>query len=695
MPNKINITDDKIREIVRPLLDKAIEWNEQKSTERLKAADLYHMEPMGNERDGWSQKVASTVFDTVEWSKPDLVAIFTHPDFFNIKMADSKRADLIKKVVRYQMFRKQRGAKELRSWIHDTLLYHNGTMKTYYTEDYDLKKETYDRLSLDQMDQLTQDENINILSAVEVEEAVPGQINPELYQQAGYEPQAFESQTETFFEEVKVVRKVVKYSGPTMKCAPQWEFLIMPGQKDEEKTPLIGQMFKITLDEVRKKELLGEYRKGSYDKLKEHLDASGSRSVEIETEIEAQHAFDNLDFTTDQTGSIDNTTDAPILSANEFWAYELYLRLDIDDDKLLEPVILTMTLGDVILNLEENPYEKPVFCSSAMYEIAHRFEGKCLPLVLEADQKELTNLERIYTDASADAAYGTIITSDKTVQENWASRRPGDVVISESFRNDEFAELRVQQPGDSILKIMDTKQQGAERKVGVNSLGQGISDEDVNTATGTALLQRAGQKMQSFRARILGDTPEEIIRQFIRINQMKPPVGMVLPDGTQIPEDLFQLDEDFDIEIDVGLSPNNQIVQAQSLMQHQQWLLNFAIPQGAAGIEHAIKCQKKIGRLLDVSFDDLMYSEEEVTTIQQLQQQLQQMGQQMQQMGMQFEPMAKRLEKQTGEIIEKDEQIKGYKSLITRATARAVADDSEGRSGESPAKRGRVLSRVG
>uniref|UniRef100_A0A6M3XMF3 Putative portal protein n=1 Tax=viral metagenome TaxID=1070528 RepID=A0A6M3XMF3_9ZZZZ len=707
---KINISDEKIIEIVRPLLEKAINWNEQKSVERMKAADLYHMKKFGNERSGWSEEVASTVFDTVEWSKPDLTAIFTHPDFFSIKMSDSKRAEMIKKVVRYQMFRKQKGAKEIRAWIHDTLLYHNGTMKTYYMVDYDLKKETFERLTIDQMDQITQDENISILQATEVEEVVPGQINPQMYQGnsfggsggtgvmggggAGYQPEVLQMQTETSFENVKVVKKVIKYAGPCVKCCPQWEFLILPAQKDEEKSPLIGQMFRLTLDEVRKRELLGEYRKGSYDKLKEHLEALGSKSIEIESEIESQFTTDNLDYTTNETGSIDNTTDGPLLSANEFWAYELYLRLDIDGDKLLEPVILTMSVGDTVLNLVENPYEKPVFCSSAIYEIAHRFEGKCLPLVLESDQKELTNLQRIYTDSAADSAYGTIITGSKTLQENWNTRKPGDVVIMVDFNPEQFQELRPAPPSDSLLDIMDKKQQNAERKVGVNSLNQGINEEDVKTATGTALLQRAGQKMQSFRARVLGDVPEEIIRQFIRINQMNPPKGMVLPDGTQIPDDLFNVDEDFDIEIDVGLSPNSQAIQAQSLMQHQQWVMNFGIPNGACGIEHAIKTQKKIGRLLDVAFDELMYSEEEINTVNQLKQQLQQLQQQAQQMGMQMQPMQQRLGQQQEEIIELGEKNAGYKNLITRASRRAIEEDQAGRGGQGTDDSGRVFPRA-
>lgn len=605
---KIRIKDEEAIRIAQPLLDKAIDWQEQKSHERQKAVNLYNMAAIGGERDGYSKSVAGTVFECVEWLKPGLTEIFTHPDFFSLKMSDKDRADRLKKALRHQMFRKQRGAKEIRAWLHDTLLYHNGVFKIWYREDFDFQAKTLERITSDEFQQLEQDPHTTVSLYTEVEEF-------------GMDEAGFQ----TVYENVKATHKKMKYAGPVMQCVPAWEFFITPGSRSIDTAPLVAHRVKKSLHDIKKGELSGQYKKGSYAKLKDRME---TEHPELEEEITSLFGADELDYQ-DGDGDVDNTHDKVILSANEFWVWECYLRLDIDNDGMLEPVILTFS-GDTVLQLVENPYKRPPFRAGCIYEIPHRFEGKMMPLVLEKDQVELSNLQRILVDSAADAAYGTMVTDDPMFAQNWADRMVGDVVLSGRSAN--YESVRPDQPGKALLDAIEMREGHVERKTGVNRYNQGLDADSLNkTATGMQMIQSAGAQRQKFFARVLGDTPEAIIRDFIEINKLFPST-VTMPDEEPISPEEWDIEDDFDVSIVVGVGPQDRYAQAQQLEMHFQKIVQVFMPQGAAGMEHAIRTQSRIGKLLDSPVDDLMFDEDEFNTVQQMQQQIQQLTEQLQQM---------------------------------------------------------------
>jgi hypothetical protein len=94
---------------------------------------------------------------------------------------------------------------------------------------------------------------------------------------------------------------------------------------------------------------------------------------------------------------------------------------------------------------------------------------------------------------------------------------------------------------------------------------------------------------------------------------------------------------DSDVQIEVGVGPNDRIQKVQMLEAHFQKLAAVLIPAGAAGPEHLIKTELKIGKLSGSSFDDLVLSPEQFDTLQQMQQQMQAQQQQIQQMQAQMQ----------------------------------------------------------
>lgn len=621
MAKDIKIKDSEVIRLIGPLQTSAERWQEQLSEQRKKCSDLYHMEKLGNEQAGWSHAVASVVWDAVEWMKPGLSSIFAHPDFAEIKMDDHERAKRIKKAVRFQIFRKNKGKREIRSWLHDTLLYHLGVFKVYHKTDFDLETLRYDRLSLDEMEQLVNRPDIQLTKYKEVETEVP--VDPMFWMMNGG-PQ---TSVEIHYEGVKAVRRAIKYAGPCVECVPATEFYYVPGHKDLDTNPFVAHRKKKTLHEIRRGELTGRYAKGSHRKVQKHLQ-EGQENNEVYEEVHAMYEVDDL--TIDDAGDLAIGTaeeDKPISPNSEVYVWECYLRMDIDADGLLEPVIATIC-GDVVLQLEENPYKRPPFRVGRLYEIAHRFEAKPMPLVLRDDQMELTNLQRILVDAAADSAYGNIITSDPEFAKQWAGRQIGDVILSQAF--DKFKEVRPKQPGGILLEAKEAVRLGSERKTGVSSLNQGIDDNSYGkTATGVMALQGAGQQRQKFNADVLADTMEEVYRDCVEINKLFPPENLIQPGAKpedQIQPGDFDINDDYDIKVNIGVGPQDRQNQAAILERHFQKVAQFFIPMGLAKPEHLLAIEEAIGRLLDTPVDGLQCSLDEFNELSQLRQQCQQLA---------------------------------------------------------------------
>ena len=130
-------------------------------------------------------------------------------------------------------------------------------------------------------------------------------------------------------------------------------------------------------------------------------------------------------------------------------------------------------------------------------------------------------------------------------------------------------------------------------------------------------------------AKLIGNGPiTGLIRDFIFINQKwrsEDPIRIL---GTDIEVNPQDLDGEYDIEIDIGVSAGEK----QQIAQHLDMLVQFAtqagLQMGIMDPMHIIKIQKKKYQMLNIAVDDLMLSEQQFMARQQMQQQQQMMQQQ-------------------------------------------------------------------
>ena len=604
---KVKLEDDDILDKLWPDIEEAESIQDDLSGQRENNYKILRANAYGNEREGWSQTVSPVVWTNHQSSLANLTEVFSD-EFFTLKSQIPERAMKFEKLIRYQMFRKQDGYRRIYDFLYNAGYCHYGVFKCFQKEDYDLVTEEYERLSADEMLALTQDPLRQVTKYTEA--STPGdEMTP----------------PETYYEKVKVARKDVIYAGPYFEVVPPWEFFYSPDCKVGDWGAIDGRLVyhqvKTTLNEIRKKENAGVYRKGTFDACKE-LGSDDDKASDQQT----------VQFDADDIGDHDTQSKRGMHEdydlSRELTLRECYCKLDIDEDGLLEPCIVSLIEDEVIAQVQENPYQRPPFRIGGMLPEPHKVHGIAPPSILDNDQKITTNLTRFVQDMAAQICYRNPITSDARMQTALQIRKPFDVILGDPTK---IGEVPVQRADPFILKALEMQKGEREEATGSSRYNQGTDSQSLNkTATGISIISQNAAKRGRMSAKLIGNGPiTGLLRDFIFINQKwrgEDPIRILGTDIEVNPEDL---DGEYDIEIDIGVSAGEK----QQIAQQIDLLIQFATQAGMQlGIMnpvHLIKAQKKKYAQLNINVDDLMVSEQEFMAQQQQMQQQQMMQQQM------------------------------------------------------------------
>lgn len=588
------MSDEQVIEFLDADIKSAKTIQDELSTQRETYYKAFRAELYGNEREGWSKSVAPIIWSNHQSNLSALVEIFSD-EFFCLKSTDEDRADKFQKLIRYQMFRKQDGYRKLYDFLYGAGIYHYAIFKNYYHEDFDLVYETYDMLTGEQMMQLaTSSPNTTITKYTESTTAdsfdpVAGQPIPGV----------------KFYEKVKTVTKVFKYRGAAFDVVPQWEFYYSPDCKISDWGSIDGRLVyhevKRTLDYIRKKERIGAYKQGTYSKC---LELYGSGTSSKQDEITFKYNTDGLsEINTDA-----QTTD--VLN-KQLSIKECYAKIDIDGDGLLEPCIVTIIEDSVIAQLEENPYKKPPFRIGGMLPEPHKVHCIAPPSILENDQKVMTNFLRFIQDSAAMSTYRNVVTSDPRMQKMLQSRKPFDVILGDPQK---IGEVPVQPPDQFILKAWELMKGEKEETTGNSRYNQGMDASSLNkTAYGISLISEASARRLRMSAKLIGNgVMTGLIRDFIFINQKWKTKDSTQLLGTDIVINPNDLEGEYDIEIDIGVSPSEKQAMAQQMDLFLQWGSQIGLPMGLTDPIRYTKAVKKKYSLLNLNVDNLLFTEQQI-----------------------------------------------------------------------------------
>ena len=142
-------TDDEIVGLLHGDMEKAKSIQGELATQREEYYKLFRMAPYGNEREGFAQTVAPTVFCNHKWSMANLMEIFNE-EFFLLKGEDEERAAKFQRLIYTQMFNQQDGFAKFYDFLFNANLYHYSVFKVYYKEEFDLENEKFERLAVEE-----------------------------------------------------------------------------------------------------------------------------------------------------------------------------------------------------------------------------------------------------------------------------------------------------------------------------------------------------------------------------------------------------------------------------------------------------------------------------------------------------------------------------------------------------------------
>ncbi len=628
---EITITDSEIISILENARKDAVDFQIQRSENRLKWLKAYRQDPYGNETDGWSKAISSAIWDAVEGLKPNLVERFTG-DWFKIKADDQDRAELNQKLLRHQLYQHNKFERTLdQDFIYQVLNTEFGILKVYYAEEWREKKQSIPRMSLREAEELQQNDNVEIKKATPVEEFIGDYWS-------GY-------------EDITLIVKERFFKGFKIECVPGSEFYISSDAKDVDTARFVEHRVPKTLDYIAKMEKKGVFRKGSTDLVADKL----TTETEESGEVSAEESDREIDGGADDLMGVDTTNDLTRANAPVI-IFESYYRLDVSKTGFLEPVVLT-TCSGVVLAVQENNYLRPPFFLCAGFPQAHRIDGTCLGAILENEQKDQTNLRRLMIDGVAESTYATPVTDDPLLVNVLKKRTHKSVVKAPPGKIDW---IQKPPPNQLVFKAMEHGQNAIEEKTPYSRMAQGSTDAGNalnKTASGMNMVLTSAARKERLLARRIARTMEDVIRFCLWINEkISPPhdFDKIIGQEKQLKiEDLLK-DSEYELEVIVGLGPQDKIEAAQILDQYISFGVQAGLQLGICTPSQIATAIKRKHKLLDVPIESMMNEPTEIEQSgkqgdQQKEQALQQMQEQMQQASQQIQGLSQEVQKKEAE----------------------------------------------
>ena len=169
----MELSQEELLNLVKTNIDDATSYiNEYVNPERQLALDYYLRKPMGNEVDGKSKIVDSSVSDAVHGALPQLMKVFTSADvvsFLPTKQGTGDVAEQINHYVNHIFSKDNNGSEIMYQWFWDALVQKNGIVKAVWHDDTTEQIDTYKELTEDEVVQLLIPDNVEVISKEEVE----------------------------------------------------------------------------------------------------------------------------------------------------------------------------------------------------------------------------------------------------------------------------------------------------------------------------------------------------------------------------------------------------------------------------------------------------------------------------------------------------------------------------------------------
>ena len=551
------MTEEEIKNLIEDHITSALAYvNDEVSADRETALDYYLRKPYGNEVSGKSKIVTGEVAEAVDGALPQLMKVFTQSsdavDFLPVGDGDADVADTITQYVNHVFNKMNDGASIFHNWFWDALVQKNGVVKAYWDENIKTTTESYEGLSIDELTQLTQDENVEIVSQ-EILEVPVGTVDNvanmtnevgSLHQDVPEPILMYNVTLKTTVDDSKV--KIVN-------VAPE-EFLI-----NDRATAIADASFVAQRSIVTRAELV----EMGYDR--KIIDDLAGDDVSYVTDYNRRDSVSGFD---EDSNNADKTQQLIAY-------YECYL--DVGNDKGEAEKRRICYAGKTILADEECDYVP--FHGICPFPIPHQFYGQSL-----ADRTmDLQFIKSTVTRQMLDNLYLTnnsrvgVVEGQVNLDDVLNSTAGGVIRMKNPAA---IVPLTVQSSAGQSFPMLEYLDGVQAKRTGVSDMSQGLDANVLQNVSATAVATMTAQSQGKLElmARTFADTGVRSlfqgILQLVCKYQTQPVIMKI--DNKNTPIDPREWDSQYHVTINVGLgngSKDEQVAMLGMLLAKQEMIL--------------------------------------------------------------------------------------------------------------------------
>ena len=539
------ITEEEIVSRIQNEITDSLGYNDTISIQREQAMEYYYGLPFGNEVEGRSQFIDSTVQDTVEWIKPSLMRIFASGDemvkFTPHGPEDVAMSEQASDYVNYVFTKDNPGWEILYSWFTDALLSKNGIVKVWWDETEESVREEYHNLSDIELESIISDDDVDVVEHTEEEIEVPSLVG-----------------TTTEKRHDLVIRRKERDGKIRVENIPPSEFLISSDAKTIQQARFVCHRVRKTLSELRE-----IYPEKSL--IPEDLGSGEDDSV-FSGEREARFDFDDSsDFNLGESDMEE--------ALRPYLLYESFLKTDYDGDGIAE-LRRVCLVGDYVL--ENDAVDSIPFVSITPIKIPHKFFGLSVADLVMDLQLMKSTLMRNLMDNMYNQNFGRYaVLEGQANLDDLLTQRPGGVVRVKSPNAITPLVTPALEPYSfQMLEYLDGVR---ESRAGVSKMSQGMNENALTshtTATAVNAVMTAAQSRVELIARNFAETGVKdlmlIIYKLLYQNQDKERVVMLRNQWVPVRPDVWK--DKYDCTVSVALGQGNKDQQ----MTHLSQMLSFA-----------------------------------------------------------------------------------------------------------------------
>jgi len=535
MSDKV-ITDDDIRRRIEDEVTEALGYGDELSQQRAEAMAYYYGSEMGNEVEGRSHYVDSTVQDSIEWIKPSLMRVFASGDelvqFQPTNPNDVEGAKQATDYVNYVLQSQNNGWEILYNWFTDALLQKNGIIKVWWEESEAWQREEYQNLTDVELESLVMDDAVEVVEHDEIPTEMGAMHNV-------------------------VIKRFMTDGMVKVANVPPEEFLINREAESIEDARFVCHRVRKTLTELR--EMYGDV---------DAEDLTGGDILDnytFDTERAARYMFDNSAM----PSPIDNTGVEDAL--REYWLLESFMQTDYDNDGIAE-LRKVCTVGDKILSNE--PVDSIPFISITPIKIPHKFFGLSIADLTIPLQQIKSSIMRNLLDNMYNQNFGRFaVLEGQANLDDLLTARPGGIVRVKS--PNAVTPLATPALEPYTFQMLEYIDQIRESRAGVSRTSQGLNENALTshtTATAVNAVMTAAQSRVELIARQFAETGVKdlmcTIYELLLKNMDRKRVVKLRDQWVEV--DPSSWNDKMDAKVSVALGHGNkdqQIMQLTSLVQ--------------------------------------------------------------------------------------------------------------------------------